>query len=124
MLIYASTSITKECFEMDDFENIEIEEGKDDDFEHYPIFRIWERLINDCEHLRKKYNETKDKHYWKELVRLLPESWLQTRTITMNYENVLNMVKYRMNHKLTEWSESFMGWVKSLPYANEFIFIS
>ena len=55
------------------------------------------------------------KKYWKELIRLLPESFLQTRTITMNYENILNMVKYRENHKLTEWSISFMEWVKSLP---------
>ena len=72
---------------------------------------------------RLKYNETKDKQYWKELIRLLPESWLQKRTITMNYENILNMVKQRKNHKLSEWSLSFIDWARSLPYAKEFIFI-
>ena len=59
------------------------------------------------------------KKYWKELIRLLPESWLQKRTITMNYENILNIYRQRKNHKLTEWSESFCDWVKTLPYAEE-----
>ena len=113
----ASTPITLNCFEMDDFENVGIE----DDI-GWGVIECWKSLIKDLEILRLKYNETKDKRYWKELIRLLPESWLQKRTITMNYENILNMVKYRENHKLTEWSVSFMEWVKSLPYANEFIF--
>ena len=51
------------------------------------------------------------------------ESWLQTRTVTMNYENILNMITYRQNHKLIEWSESFINWTKSLPYAEELLFI-
>jgi hypothetical protein len=83
----------------------------------------WEwALIPMLEKLRQKYNETKDKRYWKELIRLLPESWLQTRTVTMNYENVLNMVKYREGHKLTEWSKSFMEWAHQLPFSEVFIF--
>lgn len=110
----ASIPITKKCFEMDDFENFGIGDCL--------ITTHWKYMLDVCERLRQKYNETKDKRYWKELIRLLPESWLQTRTVTMNYENILNMVKYRENHKLTEWSISFMEWVKSLPYANEFIF--
>lgn len=104
----ASTSITKDCFEMDDFN------------EDIYSKSVWEETINNLEWFRIKYLETKDKRYWKELIRLLPESWLQTRTITMNYENILNMIKYRTNHKLTEWSKSFMDWAKSLPYVDEF----
>ena len=110
----ASTPITKECFEMDDFENLE-------DLE-YPFAHVWEHTIKNCEILRQKYNETKDKRYWKELIRLLPESWLQKRTITMNYENILNMVHQRSKHRLVEWSESFIDWAKSLPYAEKLIF--
>lgn len=106
----ASTPITKDCFEMDDFE------GNDN------LVAYWEDVIGHLEGIRKVYNETKDKRYWKELIRLLPESWLQTRTVTMNYENVRNMVQQRRNHKLTEWSESFIGWAKTLPYAQELIF--
>lgn len=121
----ADTPITMDCFEMDDFENIEIEEGKDDDFEHYSISKIWERLLNDCEYLRKRHNETKDKRYWKALIRLLPESWLQKRTVTMDYENLLAICSkgQRRNHKLTEWSKSFIEWARSLPYAQELIFL-
>ena len=74
----------------------------------------------------KAYEEAKKaqvmaKKYWKELIRLLPESWLQKRTITMNYENILNMYRQRKNHKLTEWSKLFCDWVKTLPYAEELI---
>ena len=111
----ASTLITMYCFEMDDFENVTSVD--------ISVKNIWSSLLVDLEELRQKYNETKDKRYWKELIRLLPESWLQTRTITMNYENILNMVEYRKNHKLSEWSESFMNWVKSLPYANDLLFL-
>ena len=109
----ASTPITRDCFEMDDFENIE----------SFKEESMWINVIGWCEQLRQKYNETNDKRYWKELIRLLPESWLQKRTITMNYENVLNMIHQRRNHKLTEWSESFIGWAKTLPYADELLFI-
>jgi len=119
----ASTPITKECFEMDDFENFMSEKtlmGGNIDNEG-----MWFIFINYLEWLRQKYNETKDKRYWKELIRLLPESWLQKRTVTMDYENLLAMCSkgQRRFHKLTEWSESFIKWARSLPYAQELIFI-
>ena len=74
--------------------------------------------------LRRQYIATKDKRYWKELVRWLPESWLQTRTVTMNYEVLFNICQktQRRNHKLTEWSKEFIGWARSLPYAQELLF--
>lgn len=119
-----SQPITLDCFEIDDYKkdlkcleiydsNIEVDYSTVD-FEVY-------KFINFLENLRQKYLETKDKRYWKELIRWLPESWLQKRTITMNYENVRNMYFQRRNHKLTEWSESFIKWVESLPYAEELI---
>ena len=110
----ASTPITMDFFEIDDFDYF-VGQNEND------IGHIWEGLIYNLEYLRKKYNETKDKRYWKELIRLLPESWLQKRTITMNYENILNMYHQRKHHKLTEWSESFCNWVKTLPYAEELV---
>lgn len=112
----ASTPITMDCFEMGDFEDVKID---------MTIKGFWESyLIPTLEQLRLEYNETKDKRYWKELIRLLPESWLQKRTITMNYENVLNMIHHRSHHKLTEWSVDFINWAKTLPYANELLFIT
>ena len=71
--------------------------------------------------LMAKYNSTKDKKYWRELVRWLPQGWLQTRTVTMNYENVINMIHQRSGHKLREWSEDFINWAKSLPYYSELL---
>ena len=95
----ASTTITMDCFEMDDFAD------SNEESNHYNLYTksMWSNLINHLEALRKEFNETKDKRYWKELIRLLPESWLQKRTITMNYENLLNMYRQRKHHKLTEW---------------------
>lgn len=115
----ASTPITMDCFEMDDFDDVFY---KDKGFD-ISTKMIWKAICWDLEQIRQEYNKTKDKSYWKELIRLLPESWLQTRTVTMNYENLLNMYHQRKNHKLTEWSKSFIEWVKNLPYAEELICI-
>ena len=108
----ADTPITLDCFEMGDFTPF---------IDNFKIDLSWRTVVSYLEQLRQKYNETKDKRYWKELIRLLPESWLQKRTVTMNYENILNMYRQRKNHKLTEWSKSFCDWVKTLPYAEELI---
>jgi hypothetical protein len=120
----ASTPITRECFEMDDYDDIPIETvyyGETDEvaFDYHTNDFI-DEFCETLEQLRQKYNETKDKRYWKELIRWLPESWLQTRTVTMNYENLRNMYHQRKGHKLTEW-HSFCEWVESLPYAKELI---
>lgn len=108
----ASTPITRNCFEMDDFENLE-------DLE-YPFAHVWEHTINNCEILRQKYNETKDTRYWKELIRLLPESWLQTRMLDLNYATLRNIYAWRHNHKLTEW-HTFCDWIEGLSYAEELL---
>lgn len=81
------------------------------------------KLLDTLNLLRDEYLETKDREVWKSLIVLLPSSWLQTRTITMNYENILTMVNQRKNHKLTEWSVDFISWVRTLPYANELLFM-
>ena len=130
----ANTPITKECFEMDDFENMsprmfKCKDEYGDTYEENNLCNFisldlfWCHLIDVLNDYRVHYNETKDERYWKELIRLLPESWLQKRTITMNYENILNMYCQRKHHKLTEWSKSFCDWVKNLPYAEELICI-
>jgi hypothetical protein len=125
----ASTEINQwENFEIDDFStNVLIPDIKkvnagepitDMNMGYYVAI-----FMDMLEELRQKYLETKDKRYWKELIRWLPESWLQTRTVTMNYENLLSICKQREGHKLTEWSQ-FIEWVKTLPYANELIFLN
>lgn len=118
----ASTPITLECFETGDYDDsitypCPDVEGSTLDM---PVGAFVEDLIHDLEELRQKYLETKDKRYWKELIRWLPNGWLQTRTVTMNYENLRSMAHQRAGHKLSEW-HSFLEWVKTLPYAEELI---
>ena len=117
----ATTPITMECFEIDDYDwRTVTKSGYFGD--SYNV--VEQSIIPFLEDLRKKYLETKDKAYWKELIRWLPSSWQQTRTVTMNYENLLAMAQQRKQHKLTEWSVSFIEWVKTLPYAQELIFLN
>jgi hypothetical protein len=115
----ASTPITMDCFETDDFNDVMVF-----DCEPYNpdvwIKECWEDLINIFETLRKKFNETKDVKYWKELIRILPESWLQTRTWTANYSILRNIYHWRKDHKLSEWHQ-FCDWIKTLPYAEDLI---
>lgn len=120
----AETPITLECFEIGDY-NPEIVNDKESNpyLDVVKVFNVVENeLIPFLEYLRQLYNRTKNKLIWKELVRWLPEGWLQTRTVTMNYENILSMVQQRKNHKLSEWSKCFIDWARSLPYAKEFLF--
>ena len=83
----------------------------------------WEQVLDILNVLRDKYLETKDYKYFRLIRQLLPQSYLYHSTITMNYENVFNMVHQRKNHKLTEWSKSFIDWARSLPYAENLIFL-
>lgn len=89
----------------------------------YPDQTIAETMVNLCENYRKEFLRTKSKRVWKALIQLLPESFNQTRTVTMNYENLFTIYNHRKNHKLTEWANDFIEWEKTLPYANELIFI-
>lgn len=118
----ASTPITLDCFETDDYDDSITYNYPDVDGStlNMPVGAFAEDLIMELEALRQKYLETKDKRYWKELIRWLPNGWLQTRTVTMNYENLRSMRHQRKNHKLTEWHQ-FCAWAETLPYASEFI---
>jgi len=63
------------------------------------------------------YLKTKDTIYWKAMAQLLPSSYNQKRTVTMTYENLLNMLEYRRGHKLNEWRR-FCEWIDTLPYSD------
>lgn len=103
----ASTPITMECFELDDYSDM-----------HKPNFL--QPFIGALEELRQLYNSSGDKKYWKALIRWLPEGWLQTRTITLNYQVLRQMYFDRRDHRLTEWHQ-FCDWIKTLPYAEDLI---
>ena len=80
-------------------------------------------LIAYLEVERQKFCENKENRQpWHNMIQLLPSSYNQMRTVTMNYENLINMYYARKNHKLAEW-HTLCDWIKSLPYAEELILI-
>ena len=119
----ASKPITIDCFEMDDFNRDAANICPNGNGLQKGFAEV--ALIPWLENLRLNYLETKDKSYWKELIRWLPSGWLQTRTVTMSYENLFAICGkgQRRFHKLTEWSERFINWARTLPYAQEVLFI-
>lgn len=80
---------------------------------------FFDSVISELERLRKLFLETKDKEVWYSMIQLLPESYNQTRTCTMTYENAFSMYNARKNHKLKEWHE-FCAWAEGLPYFKDF----
>lgn len=97
--------ISKELFSLDG--GVELDEYQRTVVEEY---------INLLEDLRKECKSGDPT--WRTLIQLLPESFNQRRTVTMNYENVVTIIKQRTGHKLREWNE-FVEILKGLPYVKE-----
>lgn len=76
---------------------------------------IFKTLIECINTLRQMYINTKNKRYWYSIIQLLPSSYNQKRTITMNYENAYTMIQQRQNHKLDEWHK-FCDTLTELPH--------
>ena len=96
-----------------------------DDFSHDYMtpdtLAYMQTVVDRLEQIRLKYmNEGKNKEDWYDMIQLLPSSYNQMRTCTMNYETLVNIYHARKNHKLTEW-HTFCDWIASLPYAKELI---
>jgi len=95
-----------------------------DDFSHERLNdagkEALQNIINVLESSREKFNASKDKSEWYNIIQLLPSGYNQLRTCTMSYENLFNMYHARKTHKLYEWRE-FCDWVANLPYADKLI---
>ena len=87
--------------------------------EHYDFLYPLEYMVQELNMARNMYLQTKDKRYWYTMIQLLPSSYNQMRTITMNYENIVNIIGQRTGHKLDEWNE-FVEKLKALPYMEDF----
>ena len=105
----ADTPITKDLFSWDN------EDDVDEAF-----WEVVDIVITECECLRQLYKKTGKKSYWRALIQLLPNSWMQKRTITLNYQVARAIYFARKNHKLTEW-HTLCKTFEKLPYGKELI---
>ena len=83
---------------------------------------VLDGVIAFLESERCKFNETKDKAAWHNMIQLLPSSFNQMRTVSMNYEVLINIYYARRYHKLAEW-HTLCEAIESLPYAKELILV-
>ena len=103
--------LTYKPFERDDFSHDHLSETG---------LEALDSLIVTLNKLRDRYLENKDKQDWWDMIQLLPSSYNQRRTVSLNYENALSIYRQRRGHKLDEW-HVFRHWVEGLPCAEELI---
>ena len=104
--------IASKPFSMDDFSHDHMTPGTE------AFFR---KVVDELETIRKRYlEEGKKKEDWYDMIQLLPSSYNQMRTVTMNYETLINIYFARKDHKLQEW-HTMCDWIRTLPYAAEII---
>lgn len=96
-------------FEMSDFS-----------VEHLRSLRVMHEIIDELNFYRDKFNKSKSKDDWWEMIQLLPTSYNQKRTVHLNYEVLGTIYHQRRHHKLTEWVDFCKVMKEELPYS-EFI---
>lgn len=106
-------------FTLDDFSHEHLFDFMPEETEH-DSQHILEITVDWLNRMREKYLETKNKDYWWQMIQLLPSSYNQKRTVTMNYENAVTMIRQRSGHKLDEW-RLFVEVLKQLPYITEVV---
>ena len=110
--------LTKEPFKLKDFsvENYRSLFGSKTEDQ---LKAFEELIVSDLNDLRDGYLETKDMKYWNSLNELLPQSYMQKRTWSANYEVLVNIIQQRKGHKLDEWNELINYWLENVPYLRE-----
>lgn len=113
--------IHEKPFTREDFSHEHLIDSSDEEYQYENPSSVLDYVIGALNHHRQRYLETKDKKHWWQMIQLLPSSYNQKRTVTLNYETLYNIYGSRRNHKLDEWSIGFINWIESLPYAKELI---
>ena len=104
--------IHAKAFERNDFSHDRLDEGG--------ILAL-DALIAYLEAERQKFVANKeDRQAWHNMIQLLPSSYNQMRTVSLNYENLINIYYARRTHKLAEW-HTLCDTIMTLPYAKELI---
>lgn len=117
---YKVSTVRNSCSKM---HKIHVKALTMDDFEHSGIDEVGEvaiaaleAVIEMCNWLRTRFNETQEKKYWRALIELLPEGYRMKATVQLNYQVLKNQYHARKAHKLTEWVD-YCAWIESLPYS-------
>ena len=105
--------IQAKAFERDDFSHDRMNEE---------CLAVLDSVIAYLESERVRFNETKEKEPWHNMIQLLPSSYNQMRTVSMNYEVLINIYYARRSHKLAEW-HTLCEAIEGLPYAEELILV-
>ena len=106
--------IHAKAFDRDDFSHDRLDESG---------LALLDAIVDYLECERQKFIANKeDRQPWHNMIQMLPSSFNQMRTVTLNYENLISMYYARRNHKLAEW-HTLCDWIASLPYAKEWILI-
>ena len=104
--------IHAKAFDRDDFSHDRLDEGG---------LALLDATVAYLEGERQKFIANKeDRQPWHNMIQMLPSSYNQMRTVTMNDENLINIYYARRTHKLAEW-HTLCDWILSLPYARELI---
>ncbi len=104
--------IHAKAFERDDFSHDRLDEGG---------LALLDATVAYLEAERQKFIANKeDRQPWHNMIQMLPSSYNQMRTVTLNYENLINIYYARRNHKLAEW-HTLCDWILTLPCAGEWI---
>ena len=121
---YKIATVRNSCSKM---HKIHVKEFKAEDFSHEGITEVgnfieihFNKTIEVLEYLRKEFNKTKERKYWRALIELLPMGYNLKATVQLNYQTLRNIYFSRRHHKLQEWRD-FCKIIEQLPYFNELI---
>ena len=120
---YKVGTVANSCSTM---HKIQAKEFCRNDFSHEKMsesaLKVLDGVIAFMEEERLKFIETKDKAHWHNMIQLLPTSYNQLRTVSLNYEVLINIYRSRRYHKLDEW-KILCAEIEKLPYAKELIML-
>ena len=111
---YKIGAVRNSCSKM---HKIHVKEFVKDDFSWEGI-KEFEWVLGELERLRRLFNETHEKKYWRAIIELLPMGYNIRATVQMNYEVCVNIIRQREFHKVFEWCD-FVKILLNLPYMKE-----
>ncbi len=120
---YKVGTVANSCSTM---HKIQAKEFVREDFSHDKLdqggLELLDLTVKYLEKERQLFNESKDRQHWHNMIQMLPSSYNQLRTVTLNYEVLINIYYARRSHKLNEWHTLCQA-IEALPYAKELILV-